>query len=159
MKRLSPSDLKLVLAGEELVPLPQHSDIVVTGFLEEADKHAAIAESLALVQPSYFESFSIVLCEAWVQRRPAIVQGASTVLRGQARRSNGAVPYEGFAEYEQAVSMLVESPDLVDELGRNGRLYVQRTYAWSEVIAKFEESINEAQSRFNERIVTLRGRD
>lgn len=159
MKRSTPGNLKLVLAGEELVPLPKHADIVVTGFLDEAEKHAAIAESLALVQPSYFESFSIVLCEAWVQRRPAIVQGRSTVLRGQARRSEGAIPYEGFAEFEQAVSMLVDSPELADELGRNGRLYVERTYAWSEVMARFEESISEARSNFARRSVALRRRD
>ena len=63
-------DLKLVLVGDALVDLPKSDDIIVTGYLEPEDKQAAIAGSLALVQPSYFESFSIVLCEAWVQKKP-----------------------------------------------------------------------------------------
>ena len=159
LKKQFPSPLKLVLAGDPLIDLPQHNDIVVTGFLDEAQKHAAIAGSLALVQSSYFESFSIVLCEAWVQRRPALVQGASTVLRGQAMRSSGAIPYEGYAEFEQAVMMLLEDPDLANELGENGRKYVEQTYEWSEVLRGFEESLAIAQERFEKRPIPLRGSD
>jgi glycosyltransferase involved in cell wall biosynthesis len=159
MKKQYPSELKLVLAGDSLVDLPQHEDILVTGFLDEADKHAAIAGSLALVQSSYFESFSIVLCEAWVQNRPALVQGASTVLRGQAMRSAGAIPYEGYAEFEQAVMMLLENPLLADEMGRNGRQYVEDTYEWAHVLKGFEESLVIAQERFNNRPISLRSSD
>jgi glycosyltransferase involved in cell wall biosynthesis len=159
LKKQFPSPLKLVLAGDPLIDLPQHNDIVVTGFLDEAEKHAAIAGSLALVQSSYFESFSIVLCEAWVQRRPALVQGASTVLRGQATRSSGAIPYEGYAEFEQAVMVLLESPDLANELGENGRKYVEQTYEWSQVLNGFEESLAIAQERFEKRPIPLRGSD
>ena len=155
LKSQSPSNLKLVLAGDRIVDMQEHPDIVVTGFLDEADKHAAIAGSLALVQSSYFESFSIVLCEAWVQNRPALVQGASTVLRGQAMRSNGAIPYEGYAEFEQAVMMLFENRELADEMGRNGRKYVENTYEWNHVLHGFEQSLATAQRRFNERPIKL----
>jgi len=159
LKNQFPSELKLVLAGDPLVDLPQHEDIVITGFLDEADKHAAIAGSLALVQSSYFESFSIVLCEAWVQRRPALVQGASTVLRGQAMRSAGAIPYEGYAEFEQAVLMLLENPGLADELGSNGRKYVEETYEWAHVLKGLEESLVIAKERFANRSISLRSSD
>jgi glycosyltransferase involved in cell wall biosynthesis len=159
LKKQFPSSLKLVLAGDPLVELPQHDDIEVTGFLDEADKHAAIAGSLALVQSSYFESFSIVLCEAWVQHRPALVQGASTVLRGQAMRSAGAIPYEGYAEFEQAVMMLLENPELADEMGRNGRAYVEETYEWTHVLEGFEESVAIARDRFENRSISLRSSD
>ena len=151
--------LKLVLAGEELVELPKNEDIVITGFLDESVKHAAISGSLALVQSSFFESFSIVLCEAWVQRRPALVQGASTVLRGQATRSCGAIPYEGYAEFEQAVMMLYEDRDLADEMGRNGRKYVEDRYTWPVVMKGVEESLAIARERFAGRTVKLSGRD
>lgn len=159
LKNQFPSPLKLVLAGDPVVELPTHKDIVVTGFLDESEKHAAIAGSLALVQSSYFESFSIVLCEAWVQQRPALVQGASTVLRGQAIRSGGAIPYEGYAEFEQAVMMLYEDSGLADEMGRNGRKYVEDMYEWSNVLKGFEESLDIAQQRFKNRQISLRGGD
>lgn len=159
LKNQFPSPLKLVLAGDPLVDLPEHEDIVITGFLDEEDKHAAISGSLALVQPSFFESFSIVLCEAWVQQRPALVQGASTVLRGQATRSAGAIPYEGYAEFEQAVLMLLENPALADELGKNGRMYVEETYEWAHVLNGVEASLRIAQEKFQSRSILLRSSD
>lgn len=156
LKKNYKSDLKLVLAGDPLIDLPEHEDIIITGFLDEEMKQAAIAGSLALVQSSYFESFSIVLCEAWVQRRPALVQGASTVLRGQAMRSTGAIPYEGYAEFEQAVMMLMNNPSLADEMGLNGRAYVEKTYAWDSVLSGVEESLEIARKNFAERPIQLR---
>jgi Glycosyltransferase len=74
--------------------------VVVTGFIDEAGKQSALAGAAALVQPSYFESFSMVLTEAWAHRRPALVQGHCAVLDGQARRSGGGIPYRSYAEFE-----------------------------------------------------------
>jgi glycosyltransferase involved in cell wall biosynthesis len=138
-----------------MVELPEHQDIVITGFLEESMKHAAIKGSLALVQSSYFESFSIVLCEAWVQKRPALVQGASTVLRGQAMRSNGAIPYEGYAEFEQAVMMLFEDRDLADQMGVCGRSYVEKQYEWGNVVNNVESALEIAKVEFEKRTIML----
>lgn len=156
LRDLNDVPIKLVLAGDPLVELPDHDDIVVTGFLDEEMKNAAIKGSLALVQCSYFESFSIVLCEAWVQNRPALVQGASTVLRGQAMRSAGAIPYEGYAEFEQAVMMLWEDSVLADSMGRNGRRYVEDLYDWKTVLDGVERTLETAIARFNSRSMRLR---
>ena len=155
LKKQYPSSLKLVLAGDPMVELPEHEDIVITGFLEESMKHAAIKGSLALVQSSFFESFSIVLCEAWVQKRPALVQGASTVLRGQAMRSNGAIPYEGYAEFEQAVMMLFENSNLANEMGVSGRAYVEQQYEWNNVVRNVESTLEIAKVEFSKRPIML----
>ena len=157
LKSRSGNDLKLVLAGDAMVELPVHDDIIVTGFLAESVKQAAIKGSLALVQSSYFESFSIVLCEAWVQRRPALVQGASEVLRGQAMRSNGAIAYEGFAEFEAAVEMLLADGLLADELGANGRAYVESKYSWETVLRGFDSALRTAREKFATRPLSLDG--
>lgn len=156
MKERNPSSLKLVLAGEAVIELPSHPDLVVTGFLDEATKQAAISGSLALIQSSYFESFSIVLCEAWAQSRPALVQSGSPVLRGQAMRSGGAIPYDGFAEFEQAVDMLLHDHDLQSILGRNGQRYVAETYNWPHVISEVERVLNIAMEQFQNRAPKLR---
>jgi glycosyltransferase involved in cell wall biosynthesis len=157
LKKQYPSRLKLVLAGDPMVELPDHPDIMITGFLEEPMKQGAIKGALALVQSSYFESFSIVLCEAWVQGRPALVQGASTVLRGQAMRSGGAIPYEGYAEFEQAVVMLMEDSALADKLGVNGRRYVEEHYEWAKVLQGVERSLELAKVQFAKRPISLSG--
>jgi len=53
--------------------MPPHPDIFMAGFVSDELRNSALAGALALVQPSYFESFSMVLAEAWAMRRPALV--------------------------------------------------------------------------------------
>ena len=144
-------DLRLVLAGSGLIGVPDRPDIVPLGFLDEQTKRDVIAGSLALVQPSYFESFSIVLCEAWLEGRPALVQGRCEVLRGQAMRSAGAVPYEGFAEFEAAVDLLLGDRGVAALLGESGRAYVEVNYDWEVVLDGFEETLDIARVRHAER--------
>ena len=143
--------LRLVLAGGGLIDIPDREDIVNAGFLDEKTKRDVIAGAVALVQSSYFESFSIVLCEAWLESRPALVQGKCEVLRGQAIRSKGAIPYEGFAEFEASVDLLLNDSSLADELGRHGRTYVESNYEWGVVLDAFEETVSMAVDRFSRR--------
>jgi len=137
-KRRNPSPLALAVVGEPVVPLEEHPDVVVTGFVDEQTKHDAYAGCVALVQPSFFESFSIVLAEAWAHRKPALVQGRSDVLVGQARRSGAAIPYVGFAEFEAALDLLLEDDRRARRLGDNGRAYVERRYGWDTVMGTYE---------------------
>ena len=137
-KRRRPGPLRLVLVGEPVAAPPQSSDVVVTGFVDEEIVRGAVDGAVALVQPSYFESFSMVLAEAWAQRRGALVQGHCAVLAGQARRSGGAVPYRGYAEFEAAVDLVTADPAVAEGLGRAGRRYVERNLGWDVVLGRYE---------------------
>jgi glycosyltransferase involved in cell wall biosynthesis len=156
MKKRTASDLMLVLAGDAQIDIPNHADIRLTGFLDEQGKRDALSGSLALVQSSYFESFSIVLCESWVQNRPALVQGKCEVLRGQAMRSGGAIPYEGFAEFEESVDFLLNNPEVANRMGLSGHEYVRQNYGWDTVMNGVEEALLIAQSQFVKRRHALR---
>lgn len=145
-KRRHRGPLALVVVGEPVKPAPVRDDLVVTGFVDEATKRGAIEGATALVHPSYFESFSMVLTEAWAQRTPALVQGHCEVLAGQARRSGGAVPYQGFAQFEAALDRLLEDDDLRAELGAAGRAYVEEWYRWDRVLDRYEGLLGLAAS-------------
>ncbi|HET6794994.1 MAG TPA: glycosyltransferase [Acidimicrobiales bacterium] len=137
-KQRRPGPLALVFLGEPVKPVPRHPDVFVTGFVGPEVPADAVAGCLALAHPGYFESFSMVLTEAWAQRKPAIVQGHCAVLDGQARRSGGAVPYRGFAEFEAAVDLLSGDAGLAAALGQSGRRYVEDRYRWDEVLGRYE---------------------
>lgn len=143
-KERNPGPLKLVVVGDPLSPLPSHPDVIVTGFVDDATKEDAYEAALALVQPSYFESFSMVLAEAWAHGLPALVQGRCDVLVGQSRRSGGGIPYAGYAELEVAVDALLERPGLGVELGRRGRAYVAEHYSWETVMGRYERLLEMA---------------
>jgi glycosyltransferase involved in cell wall biosynthesis len=137
-KKRNPGPLKLVLLGEKVAAVAEQDEIVGTGYVDDQMMHHAMKGALALVHPSYFESFSLVLAWAWALERPALVQGHCDVLSGQARRSGGGLPYHGFAEFEAAVDMLLESPELGDAMGKAGRAYVELRYPWPVVLDRYE---------------------
>lgn len=147
-KGRNPSHLKLVIAGEQMMDLPEVDDIRYVGFVDEGNKADAIDGCVALVQPSPYESFSIVLCEAWRGRKPVLVQGYSEVLTGQCVRSKGGLPYSGFAEFEGCVRRILGDPALAAELGRNGHDYVRGNYSWSTVMTRYEHGLELGRERF-----------
>jgi glycosyltransferase involved in cell wall biosynthesis len=132
------SDLRLVMLGEPLMEMPERDDLVVTGFVDYDVRDRVLSEAFALAQPSYFESFSMVLTEAFAHRRPALVQGRCDVLTGHAHRSGAAVPYSGYAEFEVAVEMLCADPSRAAAMGAAGREYVEREYTWPVVLDRYE---------------------
>ena len=146
-KELYPSDLALVIVGDPVTRPDPHPDLVVTGYIDEQSKFDALAGAELLVQPSYFESFSIALCEGWSQERPALVQGRCEVLAGQVARSNGGLVYRSFAEFAENLSRLLADAPLRTALGRSGRDYVRSSFDPELVIDRYEAFIAEIASR------------
>ena len=145
-RRRHPSPLALVFVGDAVTDLPADllaaGDVVVTGVVDESTKHAALAGAELLVQPSYFESFSLALCEGWLHGRAALVQGRCAVLDGHVRRSGGGIPYAGFPEFEAALERLLADAPLRDRLGSRGRAYVLERYRWDRVLDRTERLLH-----------------
>ena len=135
------SDLKLVLLGSGPLLPPARSDIVALGFVSEADKRDAFAAATVVCQPSLWESFSIVLMEAWLAGKPVLVHGDCDVTRDHVRRSNGGLYYTTSDEFAGALAWLMAQPVESAALGQQGRAYVQRNYAWPAVIERFRQTL------------------
>jgi glycosyltransferase involved in cell wall biosynthesis len=143
-KERNPGPLALVLVGPLSAPV-SHPDIVTTGRVDDQTRTDALAGAVALVQPSFFESFSMVLTEAWAQGRPTLVQGHTPVLEGQATRSGGGVAYRGFGEFEAAVDLLTDRPGLADSMGASGRAFVESSYRWDTVLDHYEQLLGDVR--------------
>ena len=83
-------------------------------------REALLAHAHALVVPSWYESLSIVLLEAWNHGIPALVNGRCKVLAGQVRRANGGLYYMFPAEFDEAADFLLNRPTERDAHGPSG---------------------------------------
>ena len=146
-KQQEPGPLALAVIGDPVRPLDEHPDVIRTGFVSEELKESALSGALALAQPSYFESFSMILTEAWAHSKPALVQGYCDVLAGQCRRSGGGIPYKGYAEFGVALDLLLADEALRDRLGRAGRRHVEERYAWDTVLDRYERLLETAREQ------------
>jgi glycosyltransferase involved in cell wall biosynthesis len=132
-----PRGLDLVLVGRAIMPVPEHPRIHHLGFLSDEDKFDAMAASDALIMPSYFESLSMVALEAWALGRPVLANGRCDVLKGQCIRSAAGLYYERYEEFAETLFALESNGPLHTRLGRNGRAYFERHYAWPVIERKY----------------------
>jgi glycosyltransferase involved in cell wall biosynthesis len=132
----------LVLAGKQVLEVPEHPKLKKLGFISEAEKFALLSACQLLLMPSPYESLSIIALESWAVGRPLLANGQCKVLEGQCLRSGGGLFYEDFAEFSAALRLLLRDAELRERLGRSGRAYVKREYAWPRV-AQLTESLLE----------------
>ena len=66
-----------------------------------------------------------------------MVNGLSEVLRDHCLKSNGGLYYLSYAEFSEAVQLLLDQPRLLRALGEAGRRYVQANYQWGPIEAAY----------------------
>lgn len=140
-KKQHPDSLKLVLMGKAVIEVPEGKDILNLGFVSEADKFNGIAGSEFLVLPSKFESLSMVVLEAFSLNRPVLVNGNCEVLKAHCDKSRGGFYYFGYRGFESGMLRLLRHQELRNEMGANGKTYVDENYQWDIITRKFSELI------------------
>lgn len=140
-------EVTLVLAGPAKMQVPEHPRIRALGYVSDEVRTALLAHACALVVPSWYESLSIVLLEAWNHAVPALVNGRCKVLAGQVTRANGGLYYMFPSEFDEAADYLLTRPAERDALGRQGLAYVEREYRWPTVLARVEALLQEVRLR------------
>lgn len=142
-KAAHPGSLTLVLVGRVELPVPQRSDVISVGFIPDEDKFNAMAGAELFLLPSRLESLSIAFLESLAIGTPVLCEGASPVLRGHCLRSNAALYYHSYPEFEASLELLLENNRLRQLLGRRGKKYVENNYSWSQVIAKYRRLLTQ----------------
>lgn len=136
-------DIKLAFtgSGDMEIPVSLAPHVCDLGFVSEQEKYDTMAGALAFCHPSTLESFGIVCLEAWLARTPCLVHAGSAVLRYQCRKSNGGLWFRCYAEFEEALMLLLDHPELRDRMVAAGRSYVLDTYSWDAVRPRLVRSL------------------
>jgi glycosyltransferase involved in cell wall biosynthesis len=120
----------LVLAGHQVLDIPDHPKIRYVGYVSDDEKAALLAGAAVVLMPSAYESLSILVLEAWALGSPVLVNAQCRVLEGQCQRSGGGLYYRDLAEFSAMLKLLMANADLRARLGEAGRAYVSREYSW-----------------------------
>lgn len=138
------TSLRLVFAGRADMVMPEHPDVVYSGFVSEAEKQRLLRQCSVLVLPSAFESLSIVCLEAWAVGKPTLVNGETLVLREQTLRSSGGLFYSCYEEFAACLDLLLGDRSLRRTLGRQGRRFIERWYSWPVVERRLARALHAA---------------
>ncbi|MEI2465563.1 glycosyltransferase [Niallia taxi] len=152
---LKRDDLQFVLAGagpmfneyKQFVSLHglEHK-VHLIGYLPEDKKNGFFQAADIVIIPSYYEPFGIVALESLLFEKPTIVSNTGG-LKGIVEHGKTGMlmePGNTGSMLEQLHSLL-EDQLLAEEIGRNGRILVEKLFGWSrvgdETSRVFEETI------------------
>ena len=133
----------LALVGEGAGVDLERPGVRGLGPLSAADLRDAYAAADLFCQPSRNESFSIVIMEAWQQRRPVLVHADCAVTHEHVVRSGGGWLFADYESFAAAVAAAIEQPGEARASGERGHAYVCECYAWPVVAARLERALAE----------------
>ncbi|MBF0550037.1 MAG: glycosyltransferase [Deltaproteobacteria bacterium] len=135
------SDLRLVFAGPGQLPVGRvPNDVLDLGLVTEPEKEALLANCLALFQPSCHESYSRVIMEAWMHKRPVAAHQECLATSEVVGRADGGWVADTEADWAELFSKvdLMDGDELTARGGR-GHAYAQENADWSKIIDRYEK--------------------
>jgi glycosyltransferase involved in cell wall biosynthesis len=128
------SNLRLVLTGKDTLGLRKMPNVEFLGFVSEERKLALMAGALAFVQPSRYESFSIVALEAMAQGTPIVVNGQCGPLVEHVVASSSGSAYRDRGEFDAAIdARAAATPAQREQEAQRARAYVSNRYRREQV--------------------------
>jgi glycosyltransferase involved in cell wall biosynthesis len=112
------------------------------GFVDEATKIALIRNAHALVQPSFNESYSRAIMEAWREEVPVIVQEACLATAMAVHSCGGGLAATDARDWGEAFAHLERlEGDARREMGRRGAAYARENADWDRVLERFRRAV------------------
>jgi glycosyltransferase involved in cell wall biosynthesis len=129
---------RLVLAGPIADAPPSVDGVVCLGPIPEEHKFGLIAAADVLINPSFYEAFSIVILEAWLAGTPVLVNGWCAPMVEHCVNSGGGLHYTGVADFDLALARLMDDALARSTLAAAGGDYVRRSYGWRAVSTRLD---------------------
>lgn len=141
-EKYSASKLKFVLVGGLFSEPVSHPDIIYTGFVTDGEKYSIIQHAKVFVNPSRFESLSLILLEGMSRGKAMLVNGKCTVLKEHCQKSNGAALYYlSKKDFISKLHCIESSQELRSQMSEKGKKYVAENYSWSVIMKRLKHVI------------------
>jgi len=133
--------LDLAIAGSGPCQLPERDDILRLGYLTRQQLLDAYANAALFCLPSLYESFSIVLMEAWLQGVPAAVHAGCAVTRAHVERSGGGWTFTNAGTLAEVLDQVTADAADARTRGACGRTYVLEHHTNVQVRNRLAEAL------------------
>ncbi len=145
--RRRPGAPRLVVMGPVHDAIEGDEHVIVCGAQSDEVKWGALRACQLLVAPSAWESFSLVVLEAWLAGAPVVVNQRCEATLEHCRRSAGGVWFTDYAEFEAVIDRLRADDALRARLAANGAAYAQRQFDWPVIVERYDELARRILSR------------
>jgi O-antigen biosynthesis protein len=137
----SRSPLRLAIVGGGPLKPPRTDAFVWLGRVSDGEKARLLRGAMALCNPSLNESFSLMMMDSWLTRRPVLVNAGCAVTRGHARRCGGGLWYGNYEEFAACLDWFQANASTATAMGEMGHRYVSANYTWPRVMQRVEATL------------------
>ncbi len=110
---------------------------VYTGFVSDSEKRSILQHAKVLINPSRYESLSLILLEALYDRVPVLVNGRCNVLKEHSIRSKGAVmQFTSRRSFTGNLHRILTDSTLVGQIRKAGKEYMDANYNWDTIMER-----------------------
>lgn len=150
------SDVRLVTVGERSRLYDHVPNVIHAGYVTDAERWDILRGAVALINPSLYESLSLVLLEAWTVGRPVVVHRRCDVTADHVRQSAGGIAVD-FARPDEAADAIAQAFRRESDrsaMGDRGAAYAERSYSWDRVLDIYERLAREVRDQAASNIVS-----
>lgn len=145
------TNLRLLLAGklDDGFALPKDPRVEFVGYVDEARKISLIRNATALVNPSRFESLSLVVLEAMSLEVPVLVNAECEALAYYARETKTVFAFDSQQSFSDALAHIRRqdwSSGQHQAQLQASRDWVSTHYSWAAILQVFAQSVAEIRS-------------
>lgn len=151
LKSSGDNETLLVLAGgiDQGFSVPEHTQIKYVGFVSEPEKTSLIENTMCMVNPSAYESLSLIVAEAITLRKPVMVNGNCEVLRDYREKANTVYPFfsqEDFSRYlaEILATDWEHDPLKVKDL-EDAKTAIDQQFHWDKIVETYADCVAAAR--------------
>jgi glycosyltransferase involved in cell wall biosynthesis len=139
-RRVPWTEVELVTVGEPSPMYERLDRVTQLPFVDDRTRWQLVRGATALVNPSRYESLSLVLLEAWSCGRPVVVNRRCDVTVGQCRRSGGgiAIDFDDPGAGAVALAEGLASAERRAAMAAGGDAYTRARYGWDRVLDAYE---------------------
>lgn len=113
--------------------------VQLDGLVLSNEKDNLLREAAVLVLPSADESFGAAVTEAMAWATPVVVTRGVPIHREIEGAGAGLVVERRAPDVARAIAAILDSPELAERLGRNGRRLVADRFSWPAVAGQVED--------------------
>ena len=137
-----PDAPKLVMVGGIICDIGKHENTFYTGFVSDEEKRSILRHALMLINPSKYESLSLVVLEALRDKVPVLVNGKCNVLKEHGIRSKNAIlTYSSYREFRDNFKKISEDADTREYMKHAGESYFLENYSWDTIMPRLRKAI------------------
>ena len=104
-------------------------NVIFKGHVSEEEKNTLLSSSQALVFPSLFEGFGMVILEAFAQKKPVLVSDVrpqSDIVEHD--KTGLIIPTHNEKEWAKAIEHVLREPEIASRMGHAGRKVLEEKY-------------------------------